>query len=106
MPGMAGTGQVPASTATPGSIAVAGEEIGRASQSVRQIGSRTFYRRNNQWIDSTVSKEQEASPTRVKQFSDPYFELARRHGRTLSQYMVFDEPVLVNLEGQAYLIEP
>jgi Ca-activated chloride channel family protein len=98
MPGMPAT--------APTSEVAAGEEFAKAGQSVRQIGSRTFYRRNNQWIDSTVSKEQEASPTRVKQFSDSYFELARRHGRTLSQYLVFDEPVLVNLEGRAYLIEP
>ena len=77
-----------------------------AQQNVRNVGNRTFYRRDGQWVDSTVTKEQEKSPTRVKQFSDEYFELARRHGRGLSQYLVFDEPVLVNLEGQAYLIEP
>ena len=53
-----------------------------------------------------MTKEQEKKAQRVKQFSDEYFELARRHGRTLSQYLVFDEPVLVNLDGQAYLIEP
>ena len=28
------------------------------------------------------------------------------YGRTMSQYMAFDEPVLLNLDGQAYLIEP
>ncbi len=53
-----------------------------------------------------MSSEQEANAKRIKQFSDEYFELARRYGRTLSQYMVFDEPVLLNLENQAYLIEP
>jgi Ca-activated chloride channel family protein len=77
-----------------------------AQQNVRNVGSRAFYRRDGQWVDSTLTKEQEKSPTRVKQFSDEYFGLARRHGRGLSQYLVFDEPVLVNLEGQAYLIEP
>ena len=45
-------------------------------------------------------------PIRVKQFSDEYFALARRHGRSLAQYLVFDEPVLLNLDRQAYLIEP
>jgi hypothetical protein len=99
MPGM------PAN-AMPASVAGAETEIAQAGQNMRQIGNRTFYRRGNQWIDSTLSKAQESNPTRVKQFSDRYFELARRHGRSLSQYMAFDEPVLVNLEGRAYLIEP
>jgi Ca-activated chloride channel family protein len=53
-----------------------------------------------------VTKEQERNPVRVKQFSDQYFRLARSQGRNLAQYMAFDEPVLVNLEGKAYLIEP
>ncbi len=82
------------------------EELGEAVQTVRNIGNRAFYYRKGQWVDSKVTEEQEKKPTRIKQFSDEYFELARRHGRDFTQYMVFDEPVLVNLEDRAYLIEP
>ena len=78
----------------------------QVQQNMRQVANRTFYLRNNQWIDSTVTGEQEKKAQRVKQFSDEYFALAEKHGRTLAQYMVFDEPVMVNLAGQAYLIEP
>ena len=106
MGGFGGAMPAQAPTAMPGEIAGAEKEIAQAAENVRQIGNRAFYRRNNQWIDSTVSKEQEKNPVRVKQFSDKYFELARRQGRALAQYLVFDEPVLVNLEGTAYLIEP
>ena len=42
----------------------------------------------------------------MKQFSDEYFRLADRHGKKLSQYLVFDEPALVNLEGTVYRIDP
>ena len=84
----------------------ADEELESAAQTVRNIGNRAFYRRGTQWVDSTVTKEQEKSATRIKQFSSEYFELARRHGRKLSQYLVFDEPVLLNVEDRAYLIEP
>jgi len=77
-----------------------------AGETIRCVGNRTFYRREGRWVDSLVTKEQEANAKRVKQFSDEYFALARRHGRKMSQYMVFDEPVLVSLEGKAYLIEP
>jgi Ca-activated chloride channel family protein len=82
------------------------EELQKAAQMVRNIGNRAFYYRQGQWVDSQVTKEQEKAPVRVKQFSDEYFDLAKRHGRDFTQYMVFDEPVLVNLEDRAYLIEP
>ncbi len=77
-----------------------------AKQTVRNVGNRAFYLRNNQWVDSTLTEKQEKSPKRVKQFSDEYFALAKRLGRGMSQYLTFDEPVIVNLHGQAYLIEP
>ncbi len=53
-----------------------------------------------------VTEEQEKQARRIKQFSDEYFDLARRHGPNMAQYMVFDEPVLLNLAGQTILIEP
>lgn len=73
---------------------------------VRNIGNKAFYRRGQRWVDSTVTDEQDKKAQRVAQFSDDYFKLADRYGRKLSQYLVFDEPVLVELEGTAYLIEP
>ncbi|MGA2033914.1 MAG: VIT domain-containing protein [Thermoguttaceae bacterium] len=82
------------------------KEAEAADRNVRNLGNRTFFRRNGQWVDSQVSKAQEVHPQRIKQFSREYFDLARRHGRTLAQYLVFDEPVLLNLDNQAYLIEP
>ncbi len=84
----------------------ADRETKSAEQNVRNIGNRTFFQRKGQWVDSQVTKEQEVGARRVKQFSDEYFELARTQGRRLSQYMVFDEPVLLTLDNQAYLIEP
>ena len=77
-----------------------------AVRNVRNVGNRTFFRQEGQWVDSQVTKEQQANARRVKQFSDEYFELARTNGRRLSQYLVFDEPVLLNLDNQTYLIEP
>jgi Ca-activated chloride channel homolog len=84
----------------------ADKELADVAQNIRNVGNRTFYQRSGRWVDSQVNTEQEANAQRIKQFSDEYFELARRHGRTLSQYLVFDEPVLLSLENQAYLIEP
>ncbi|HEV7224419.1 MAG TPA: VIT and VWA domain-containing protein [Pirellulales bacterium] len=73
---------------------------------VKQVGAKAFYRRGKRWVDADVTEEQEKKSVRLKQFSDDYFKLAERHGGKLSQYLAFDEAVLVNLDGQAYLIEP
>ncbi|MBS0261263.1 MAG: VWA domain-containing protein [Planctomycetes bacterium] len=75
-------------------------------ESVRNIGPKTFFRRNSQWQDSTVTAEQARQAVRIVQFSKEYFELAADHGGTLAKYLAFEEPVLVNLAGKIYQIDP
>ena len=75
-------------------------------QTVRNVGAKSFYRRGKRWVDADVTESQEKNAIRVKQFSDEYFKLAEQQGGKLSQYLVFDEALLVNFDGQAYLIEP
>ncbi len=87
-------------------LAESAEEMRAADRTVRTVGRRVFYRRDGRWVDSTVSESQQRQARQVKQFSNEYFELARQHGRELAQYMAIDDAVLVNLHGQAYLIEP
>ncbi|MCL4192282.1 MAG: hypothetical protein KJZ87_11080, partial [Thermoguttaceae bacterium] len=100
-PGTLGQGMYGAASAD-----AAQTERSAAVAAVQQIGSKTFFRRNNQWVDSTVTEKQQQNVRRVKQFSDEYFALARRHGRDLAQYLAMDDPVMVNIEGEAWLIEP
>jgi Ca-activated chloride channel homolog len=109
-------GTAPAEAAAADQANAAGKELSYGGQvqaearaaetNVRNIGNRTFYRRQNQWVDSQVTATQQTNARRVKQFSHEYFDLARRHGRALSQYMAFDEPVILNLGAETYLIEP
>jgi len=75
-------------------------------RAVVNLGNKSFFWRENQWRDSTVTDEQVKKAERCEQFSPRYFELASRHGRKLSQYLVADEPVLLNLEGEILLVEP
>jgi Ca-activated chloride channel family protein len=75
-------------------------------ESVRNLGQKTFFRKDQRWHDSTVTPEQAKNAVRVKQFSKEYFELAASHGGTLAKYLVFDEPVLVNLGTKTYQIDP
>ncbi len=106
MGGFAGPVAAPAPLAAAAPLAEADEEIRHAAETIRQVGNRAFYLRQGQWIDSTVTENQQKTAVHVKQFSDEYFALVRRHGRALSQYMVFDEPLIVNVADRTYLIEP
>ena len=108
---MAGPAAPPAAAAAQaaGELSYGGEvqaEADKAQANVRNVGNRTFYRRQNQWIDSQLNATQQQNARRVKQFSKEYFDLANRYGRTMSQYLAMDEPVMLNFDGQAYLIEP
>ena len=92
-----------------GELSYGGEiqgEADKAQATVRNIGNRTFYRRQNQWIDSQVTPAQQQNARKIKQFSKDYFDLANRYGRSMSQYLAMDEAVMLNLDGQADLIEP
>ncbi len=73
---------------------------------VRNVGQKTYFRKDQRWQDSTVTPEQAKNAIRVVQFSKEYFDLAAAHGGTLAKYIAFDEPVLVNLGPKTYQIDP
>jgi Ca-activated chloride channel family protein len=109
LPGPATTAPALAAADAAGELAYGkdlAKEAEQAQSSVKNVGNRTFYRRQNQWVDSQLSEKQQQNAKRVKQFSTEYFDLAKRYGRTMSQYLAMDEAVMVNMDGQAYLIEP
>ena len=82
----------------------AGEK--KESQSIQNIGNKTFYCREKRWVDSTVTPEQEKNAIKLVQFSDDYFKLAAKNGQAVAQYLAFDEPAVINIAGQCYRIEP
>ncbi|HVW38828.1 MAG TPA: VWA domain-containing protein, partial [Pirellulales bacterium] len=99
-------GEPAAPASGPQSAEAAPGELPALEQTVRNVGAKSFYRRGKRWVDADVTEAQEKKAIRVKQFSDEYFKLAEQQGGKLSQYLVFDEALLVNFDGQAYLIEP
>jgi Ca-activated chloride channel family protein len=94
--------------AAKGQAVVTQDEEGEVQvlEAVRNVGQKTYFRKNNQWEDSTVTPEQAKNAIRVTQYSKEYFELASAHGGTLAKYLAFDEPVLVNLGTKTYQIDP
>ncbi len=89
---------------TTAGLGVAGPGQGQAS--VRQVGNKTFFRKDNRWVDSEVKPEDEAKARTVEQFSDEFFKLARSQSAEQNQYLSFDEAVTVNLGGQVYRVDP
>lgn len=75
-------------------------------QAVRNVGQKTFYRKQNQWQDSSVTPAEGKAAKRIVQYSKEYFDLAAAHGGTLAKYLVFNEPVLVKLADNVYQIDP
>jgi Ca-activated chloride channel family protein len=86
------------------------EQLAEAQQTlankVRQIGTKTFYWKNNRWVDSSVLPDEDAKATIVTQLTDEYFELARTQKAEFNQYLSQSEPVTVKLDGKVYHIEP
>jgi len=73
---------------------------------VRQIGSKTFYWKNNRWVDAAVTPEDDAKGIKVTQLSERYFELARSQKAEYNQYFIQAEPVTVKLDGHVYHVDP
>jgi Ca-activated chloride channel family protein len=94
----------PAAPALP--ALAAGEQEAQTQPTVRQIGSKTFYFKENRWVDSTVKPEEDAKAKVIRQFSDEFFTLARSQSAELNQYLTFAEPVTLKLAGIVYRIEP
>ncbi|NQT40035.1 MAG: VWA domain-containing protein, partial [Planctomycetes bacterium] len=104
-PGMGyGGGRIAGQTPRADGDELSSEEA--AAAAVRNVGNKTFFRRAERWVDSSVTESQEKNVQQVKQFSREYFDLARRFGQQFSQYLVFDETVVVEFKGQAYEILP
>ena len=80
------------------------EGLGRAT--VRQMGTKTFYRKGDRWVDSAVKPEEDSKAPTVEQFSDEFFKISRMLTPEMNQYLAFDEAVTVNLDGRTYRFDP
>jgi Ca-activated chloride channel family protein len=73
---------------------------------VRQVGSKTFFRKDNRWVDAAVTDEEEAKAKRIEQFSDEFYKLARSQSAAMNRYLTFDDAVTVKLGNKVFRIEP
>jgi Ca-activated chloride channel family protein len=73
---------------------------------VRRVGAKTFYRKDDGWIDAAVGPEELGKAVVIAQFSDAFFTLARNQSAEQNQYLTFVEPMTVKLDGKVYRIVP
>jgi Ca-activated chloride channel family protein len=95
-----------AKAAAPAQLGQGLSEEAAQRSSVRHVGSKTFYFKNDRWLDSTVTPDEDSKATVLKQFSDEFFALARNQEAELNQYLTFREPVTVKLDGKVYRFDP
>lgn len=72
------------------------------AQNIRRLGRKTFFQRGQQWIDSSVTEEDEQNAIQIERYSPEFFALAKQYGKHVNQYLALDEPVVVKLDGKTY----
>ncbi len=92
----------------PGQAAGAKDAEGKdtVAETVRQVGAKTFYFKDNGWLDSAVGADEIGTATVLKQFSDAFFAFVRTQTAEQNQYFTFAERVTVKLDGKVYRVDP
>jgi Ca-activated chloride channel family protein len=75
-------------------LAVAGDLIA--------VGRKTLARRDNGWVDTTVTEQEEKSAQAIERYSREYFDLVERHGKHVAPYLAIEDPVIIKLDGKVY----
>lgn len=75
-------------------------------ETVKNVGGRAFYYRNNQWVDGTLTEKELGAAKEVRQFSDEWFALSRQNSSEMNALMSFNQQVAVKLNGEVYRIVP
>ena len=73
-----------------------------AQTTVWNLGRKTFFQKGGRWIDSSITEEEEQQAQKIERYSREYFDLVARYGKEVSKYLAIDEPIMVQLDGQAY----
>ncbi|MHB8970787.1 MAG: VIT domain-containing protein [Pirellulaceae bacterium] len=69
---------------------------------VLNVGTKTFFRRNDRWEDSVLTEEQLKHLKQIERYSDEYFALSRQHGKEVAKYLALEGKIVILLDDQAY----
>mgnify|MGYP002624086191 CR=1 FL=1 len=74
----------------------------RVAATVCTAGAKTFFRRGEYWVDSTVSADEESRAIEVERFSSEYFDIVRRLGKEIAPCLAIEDPVVLKIDGQTH----
>jgi Ca-activated chloride channel homolog len=86
---------------TVGEVTMSRTEI---AGNVKNMGSKTFYKRDKTWIEGTLTRHEISNATVIKQMTDPFFKLNSQLDAQSNQYLAMGEDVVVKLNGNVYRI--
>ncbi len=69
---------------------------------VRTVGTKTFFLRGDRWVDSSASEAQLKSPTKIERFSKEYFDLVTKYGKDVAKYLAMEGKVTLRLDDTVY----
>jgi hypothetical protein len=73
------------------------------SSAVRNVGGKTFYLRDDVWVDAEFKTEARLPETTLEFGSEAYFALLKREPR-LAEFFALGERVVVVLDGRVYRV--
>ena len=92
--------QAPAGGAASYKSAELGKSV--AIHTIQNVGNKTFFYRNQCWVDSAATEASKKNARKITRYSDEYFELVTRHGKHVAKYLALEGHVIVVLDGQTY----
>jgi Ca-activated chloride channel family protein len=93
-------------------IAPAGEEMSykdafgavQTVKTIKQIGTKTFYLRDEKWVEGTLDDRELKAAIEIKMFSDGYFKVAKGQKAEFNKYLAFEEDIVVRIDDKVYRI--
>lgn len=79
------------------------EEEGATSSAVRKVGDKTFYLREDVWVDSEFKADAKLPETALEFGSDEYFALIKRESQ-LARFFSLGERIVVVHNGRVYRV--
>jgi Ca-activated chloride channel family protein len=72
------------------------------ADNVIAVGRKTFFRRGDRWVDSTVTADEEKSAKKIERYSQEFFDLVNQHGKLAAQYLAIEGPLTIKLGNKVY----
>ncbi len=69
---------------------------------ILNLSGRTFYKENNTWVESKISKEDQKKAKVIKKYSKEYFEISDKNDAQTNKVLSLKGNVIVKLNGTVY----